>query len=172
VEYAADALALTEAPESVHALLKQRFRWCFGVLQTVWKHKRAIILPPKKNPVIGVVLLPAVLLSHIATPLLAPIADIAAIIAIALGYGSTVLPYALVLLWAELILTVTALTIDRGSAKLMWDWPVNRMVYRWILFVALSRAAGAALRGTAVGWGKLVRTGTVQLSQTRATREA
>jgi len=172
VEYAPDALALTEAPESVGALLKQRFRWCFGVLQTVWKHKKAIVLPPKKNPVIGVVLLPAVLLSHIATPLLAPIADIAALIAIFLGYGSTVLPYALALLLAELILTVTALAIDRGPMRLMWDWPINRSLYRWILFIALSRAAAAALRGTAVGWGKLVRTGTVQLSQTRVAREA
>ena len=162
VGYAPNAVALTEAPETVRALLKQRFRWCFGVLQTVWKHKRAMIAPPKNNPAIGLLLMPCVLACHILTPLLAPLADVAALIALALGHAKAVMPYMVALIVAELLLTSLAMKIDRARWTLMWDWLINRTVYRWFLFIALSRAVVAALRGGAVGWGKLVRTGSVE----------
>jgi cellulose synthase/poly-beta-1,6-N-acetylglucosamine synthase-like glycosyltransferase/peptidoglycan/xylan/chitin deacetylase (PgdA/CDA1 family) len=162
VSYAPDAVALTEAPETVQALLKQRFRWCFGVLQTVWKHKRAMIMPPKNNPAIGILLMPCVLACHIITPLLAPLADLAALIAIVLGHGKAVMPYLVALVIAEVLLTTLAMKIDRARFSLMWDWLINRSVYRWFLFIALTRAVFAALRGGSVGWGKLVRTGSVE----------
>lgn len=162
VAYAPDAVALTEAPENVRALLKQRFRWCFGVLQTMWKHKWAMLRPPKDNPVVGLLLMPAIFLCHLGTPLLAPIADVAALLAIGLGHGKAILPYFVGLVAAELLLTVLAFRLDRARITLLWDWLVNRSVYRWLLFVALCRAVVAALRGASVGWGKLVRTGTVK----------
>ncbi len=162
VSYAPNAVALTEAPESVRALVKQRFRWCFGVLQTAWKHRGAMLHAPRGRRVIGWLLLPAIILSHLATPLLAPIADVAAVAALALGNAHVVIPYAVALLVAELLLTLLALRLDRASIALMSDWLVNRFVYRWLLFVALARAVVAALRGGTVGWGKLVRTGTVR----------
>ncbi|MBX7196995.1 MAG: bifunctional polysaccharide deacetylase/glycosyltransferase family 2 protein, partial [Sandaracinaceae bacterium] len=169
VAYAPDAVALTEAPETVRALLKQRFRWCFGVLQTVWKHKRAMIAPPRNNPVVGLLLLPCVLVCHVATPLLSPLADVLALLAVGLGHGRAVVPYFLVLLFAELFLTLLALFMDRARLALMADWLINRLVYRWLLFVALCRAVTAALRGGAVGWGKLVRTGSVVAPHTLPT---
>jgi len=73
-----------------------------------------------------------------------------------------IIPYAIGLVVAELLLTILAFRIDRSRVGLLWDWLVNRSLYRWLLFVALTRAVFAALRGGAVGWGKLVRTGTVQ----------
>ena len=33
-----EALAFTEVPETLHMLVKQRFRWTFGIMQTFWKH--------------------------------------------------------------------------------------------------------------------------------------
>src|ERR1019366_9760919 len=39
VRYSAEALAFTEAPESVKMFLKQRFRWTFGIMQSYWKHR-------------------------------------------------------------------------------------------------------------------------------------
>src|SRR5205823_1635845 len=35
------ALAFTEAPESLKNLSRQRFRWAFGTLQCLWKHRSA-----------------------------------------------------------------------------------------------------------------------------------
>ena len=41
VEYEDRALAFTEAPSSAHGLMRQRFRWSFGILQATWKHRSA-----------------------------------------------------------------------------------------------------------------------------------
>jgi cellulose synthase/poly-beta-1,6-N-acetylglucosamine synthase-like glycosyltransferase len=37
VHYEDRALAFTEAPTSANTLMRQRFRWSFGILQSVWK---------------------------------------------------------------------------------------------------------------------------------------
>ena len=41
VEYEDLALAYTEAPVNARGLMRQRFRWSFGILQSVWKHRGA-----------------------------------------------------------------------------------------------------------------------------------
>jgi cellulose synthase/poly-beta-1,6-N-acetylglucosamine synthase-like glycosyltransferase len=45
IEYAEDAIAMTEAPDTARALIKQRFRWSFGTLQCLWKHRDALLRP-------------------------------------------------------------------------------------------------------------------------------
>lgn len=160
VDYAPDAIALTEAPESVRTLVKQRFRWSYGVLQALFKHRRAALRPGSRR--VGLFMLPTILGAHLLTPMLAPAADLGAFIAIYLGFGASVIPFAIASVIADLSITVFAMRLDRAPAKLAWDWLVFRALYRWILFFALARAVFAALRGGAVGWGKLVRKGSVQ----------
>jgi hypothetical protein len=41
VVYKEDARAWTEAPASLGALWKQRYHWCYGTLQAMWKHRGA-----------------------------------------------------------------------------------------------------------------------------------
>src|SRR5207302_1897126 len=41
VEYEDLSLAFTEAPVNANGLMRQRFRWSFGILQAVWKHRSA-----------------------------------------------------------------------------------------------------------------------------------
>ena len=43
VVYAENARAWTEAPESVQQLWSQRYRWCYGTMQAIWKHRRALV---------------------------------------------------------------------------------------------------------------------------------
>jgi poly-beta-1,6 N-acetyl-D-glucosamine synthase len=45
VKYEAAAAAMTEAPESLLDLLKQRYRWTRGILQAITKHKRKLVDP-------------------------------------------------------------------------------------------------------------------------------
>jgi cellulose synthase/poly-beta-1,6-N-acetylglucosamine synthase-like glycosyltransferase/peptidoglycan/xylan/chitin deacetylase (PgdA/CDA1 family) len=163
VEFAPDATALTEAPEGLATLVKQRFRWSYGVLQAVWKHRRAAFRRSPNGRRVGLMLLPTVLVAHLATPLLAPAADLAAAVALYLGFGASVLPFAIASLVADAAITVFAMVLDRAPAKLAWDWLVFRALYRWVLFASLVKAIVAALKGGAVGWGKLVRKGTVHL---------
>ena len=160
IDYAPDAIALTEAPEAVRTLVKQRFRWSYGVLQALYKHRRAALRPGSRR--VGVFMLPTILGAHLLTPLLAPAADLGAFIALYLGFGASVIPFAIASLIADLSITAYAMRLDRAPARLAWDWLVFRAVYRWILFFALARAVVAALRGGAVGWGKLVRKGSVR----------
>ena len=40
-----DARAWTEAPATLRGLWRQRYRWCYGTLQSVWKHRAAFWRP-------------------------------------------------------------------------------------------------------------------------------
>jgi cellulose synthase/poly-beta-1,6-N-acetylglucosamine synthase-like glycosyltransferase len=72
VTYEAGAIAMTEAPETLSQLLRQRLRWSLGIMQTGWKHKRAI----REGNGIGLVAIPNILLFGVILSLFAPIADI------------------------------------------------------------------------------------------------
>jgi len=48
VRYAETALAYTEAPETIKMFLRQRFRWSFGIMQNLWKHKEALFNSTKE----------------------------------------------------------------------------------------------------------------------------
>src|SRR5207248_8150329 len=39
ISYDEEAIAWTEAPETAGQLIRQRFRWTFGTLQSFWKHE-------------------------------------------------------------------------------------------------------------------------------------
>src|SRR5205085_697322 len=39
IVYVPEAIAWTEAPETVKTLARQRFRWAYGTLQCLWKHR-------------------------------------------------------------------------------------------------------------------------------------
>ncbi len=45
IKFERKAVAWTEAPETVQALFKQRYRWARGILQAVGKHKRLLARP-------------------------------------------------------------------------------------------------------------------------------
>ena len=42
VVYEEDARAWTEAPVSFRQLWRQRYRWSYGTMQSMWKHRQAI----------------------------------------------------------------------------------------------------------------------------------
>jgi cellulose synthase/poly-beta-1,6-N-acetylglucosamine synthase-like glycosyltransferase len=69
-----DAISYTEAPETMHQFLKQRFRWSFGVIQCFWKHRDAVFNPAYKN--FGMIALLNILIFQMILPFLAPLADI------------------------------------------------------------------------------------------------
>jgi cellulose synthase/poly-beta-1,6-N-acetylglucosamine synthase-like glycosyltransferase/peptidoglycan/xylan/chitin deacetylase (PgdA/CDA1 family) len=72
VEYEDRALAYTEAPVNASGLMRQRFRWSFGILQAVFKH-RAVFA---RKGVLGWVALPNIVVFQILLPLVSPFIDI------------------------------------------------------------------------------------------------
>jgi GT2 family glycosyltransferase len=168
------AIARTEAPETLRALFKQRFRWSFGTLQCAWKHRAALL--DRNAGALGMVGLPNILLFQLFFPLLAPAADVAllatlgrlALEAPALGthaawaHAEPVLALYGLFLLIDTLTALLGLAFEPGervmNAVLV---PLQRVAYRQVLYFALVKAMRAALRGRAPGWGKLERTGRV-----------
>ncbi len=72
VVYEDRALAFTEAPIDAKGLMRQRFRWSFGILQAVWKHRLAFI----RNKAMGLFALPNILIFQMLLPLVSPFIDL------------------------------------------------------------------------------------------------
>ena len=83
VAFDTEARAYTEAPQTLKGLLKQRFRWSFGTLQCVWKHRAGLF--NLKQPVLGFVALPQVWMFQIALALVAPLVDLAVVFSLVLA---------------------------------------------------------------------------------------
>ena len=168
------ARALTEVPERLRAFLRQRFRWMFGTLQVAYKHAGAgLRLRPS-----ALILITNVLLFQFLFTLLAPLMDAilvfslaASILDVALtGWTSQgdetielLIVYWLVFQIFDLLAGIAALILHGRSQ----DWRLlpllvlQRFSYRQLLYVTAVRTLLTALKGTFVGWGKLVRTGSV-----------
>jgi spore germination protein YaaH/peptidoglycan/xylan/chitin deacetylase (PgdA/CDA1 family)/GT2 family glycosyltransferase len=173
VEFDPEARAYTEAPETVGGLLKQRFRWSFGTLQCIYKHRAALF--DVKRPVLGFIALPQIWLFQIVLTAIAPLVDLA----IVWSLISAVYAWAFhpvewspdnlmrpLFFWAAFIfLDLSAGTIGMALerrapwADLVW-MPIQRFGYRQLMYYVVVKSIDAALHGARVGWGKLERRAT------------
>lgn len=152
------ALAFTEAPETLTALSRQRFRWAFGTLQNLWKHRRAL----GQYGSFGTIALPSLWLYQILFPAISPIMDIAVVWALFAGNFARVLFYYGLMVFAEFLGAVIAIWMDKSDWRLLPSLFIQRFVYRQLMYYVIIRSVVAALRGGAVGWNKLERTGNAQ----------
>jgi cellulose synthase/poly-beta-1,6-N-acetylglucosamine synthase-like glycosyltransferase len=161
IVYAEKAVAWTEAPEKIRALAKQRFRWAFGTLQCMWKHRDLVF--SLEQGWLGFFSLPGVWFFQIGLVALTPLVDILLIISLLLGTGLAILPYFIAFISLDLILALTACVIEKEPwTNALFILPM-RIIYRplltWVLWTALIRA----IKGAWVGWGKLDRTANVTM---------
>lgn len=153
------AFAYTEAPESLRNLSRQRFRWAFGTLQNLWKHRKAL----GRYGAFGGVALPSLWLYQILFPAISPIMDLAVLFALFMGNGTRVLTYYAVMVGAEFLGAVIAICMDRGNPRLLPWLFLQRLVYRQLMYYVILKSFVAAIHGGAVGWNKFERTGTAQM---------
>ena len=176
IAYADNAVAYTEAPDTLQGLSRQRFRWSFGTLQCAWKHRGALFR--RHHGALGFVALPNVWVFQLVFPFLAPVADLLfgwSLVTVYLNklqHGAEyamqsleqVLMYYLAFLAVDWFAGIAALLMEPGEERgLSWLVLLQRFVYRQVLYWAVVRAVVAAAQGRARGWGKLVRKGTVEL---------
>jgi hypothetical protein len=181
------ALALTEAPASLAGLLKQRFRWTYGTLQCLWKHRGALF----RHGAFGWLALPSLWLFQIAGQILAPLIDLQLLVAVLsrlLAWLDTlqhadVQPTPDPTVWVMLAVYAAFLALeagagwaaygfDRASRRDLWLLPTQRFVYRQIMYVVVWRAVGRALGGLGQAWGKLHRTGSAVIGAERENEAA
>ena len=157
------ARAWTEAPSSLGDLWKQRYRWAYGTLQVIWKHRGAMLEGGASNR-LGRVALPALLLFQVLLPLLAPVIDVYALYGLLTGSTGQLL-----LVWGgylgvQTLLCAYALRLDGESLGPLWSLPLQQFVYRQIGYLVVIQSVVSALSGVHLPWHKLQRTGDVTVA--------
>ena len=174
VQYEDMALAYTEAPTNANGLMRQRFRWSFGILQAVWKHSAVIA----RKGALGFIALPNIIIFQILLPLVSPFIDIMFAVG-AIWYfvqkhfhpDSTdpasfhkLLAFFFAFLVIDFVTSTIAFALERrrpGEKEDVWllsqVW-LQRFAYRQLFSVVLFRTLKRALEGRRFAWDKLERT--------------
>jgi cellulose synthase/poly-beta-1,6-N-acetylglucosamine synthase-like glycosyltransferase len=149
------AIAWTEAPSTLNDLWKQRYRWAYGTLQVVWKHRGAL----REGNRLGRIALPALLVFQVLLPLMAPIIDVFAVYGLLAGNARTVVTTWLAYMGLQVLLGAYALRLDRESLRPLWSLPFQQVVYRQLMYLVVIQSVVSALQGIRLPWHKLERTG-------------
>ncbi|MFJ5993515.1 polysaccharide deacetylase family protein [Streptomyces sp. NPDC092370] len=160
VVYAENARAWTEAPETVQQLWSQRYRWSYGTMQAIWKHRRALV---DKGPSgrFGRVGLPLVSLFMVLAPLLAPLIDVFLIYGLVFGPTQKTIMAWLGVLAIQAVCAAYAFRLDRERMTHLISLPLQQILYRQLMYVVLLQSWITALTGGRLRWQKLRRTGVV-----------
>ncbi|HEY4904879.1 MAG TPA: glycosyltransferase [Candidatus Sulfotelmatobacter sp.] len=177
VEYEDMALAFTEAPTNANGLMRQRFRWSFGILQAVYKHRGVFA----RKGALGFVALPNILIFQILLPLVSPLIDIMFAVG-AIWYfiqkhfhpDSTdpasfhkLVAFFFAFLVIDFIASAIAFALerrrpdDKEDAWLLSQVWLQRFAYRQLFSVVLFKTLKRALEGRKFAWDKLERTAAV-----------
>ena len=149
-----DARSVTEAPETVAALYGQRFRWNYGTLQCLWKHRANW-----GRGSVGWVAMPNMLLFQFLLPLIAPLGDLILIRAAVQRELPTIAICYLAFLGMDLLVSAIAFRRDQKSLAGIWVVLIQRLCYRQFMYVVTFLTLMAAAKGRRHGWNKLKRTG-------------
>jgi cellulose synthase/poly-beta-1,6-N-acetylglucosamine synthase-like glycosyltransferase/peptidoglycan/xylan/chitin deacetylase (PgdA/CDA1 family) len=178
VEYEDMALAYTEAPTNANGLMRQRFRWSFGVLQAVYKHSEVFA----RKGALGFVALPNIVIFQILLPLVSPLIDIM------FAFGASwyfiqkyfhpdstdpasfhkLVAFFFVFLVVDFLASALAFALERSRPDEKEDgwlltqvW-LQRFAYRQLFSVVLFKTLKRALEGRRFAWDKLERTAAVK----------
>jgi len=177
VEYEDRALAFTEAPTNANALMRQRFRWSFGILQAVWKHSAVFA----RKGALGFVALPNILIFQILLPLVSPFIDLMFAVG-AIWYFvqkhfhpdttdpasfQRLLIFFVAFLVIDFLASALAFALERRQPEAREDgWLLSqvwlqRFAYRQVFSIVLFRTLKRAIQGRPFAWDKLERTAAV-----------
>lgn len=162
VTYAPDAVAFTEAPQTLAGLSRQRSRWAFGMLQCLWKHRRATLSP--RAGALGWIALPGMWSVQLILPLIAPTIDLSLVLSPFVAWAPQILVATAAYNLALVILAAWALAIDREPVVLALLVPLQNLFYRQFLYLMALKAVVRAFRGVRVGWNPVARSGTSTLT--------
>jgi cellulose synthase/poly-beta-1,6-N-acetylglucosamine synthase-like glycosyltransferase len=161
VVYEENARAWTEAPATLRQLWRQRYRWCYGTLQSVWKHRAAMWR--HGEGAIGRRGLPYLLLFQILLPLFAPLIDLFSIYGILFLNPLTILGFWVTFTSLQLLLGWYAFRLDRESPWVLWAMPLQQFVYRQLMYLVVIESVLTALQGSRLHWRPIARRGEIEV---------
>jgi cellulose synthase/poly-beta-1,6-N-acetylglucosamine synthase-like glycosyltransferase/peptidoglycan/xylan/chitin deacetylase (PgdA/CDA1 family) len=174
VDYEDRALAFTEAPIDAKGLMRQRFRWSFGTLQAIWKHRAAFV----RNKAMGLFALPNILIFQMLLPLVSPFIDLMFVagvvnyfidrhyhpLAASAASFEKLVAYFGAFLLIDFITSSVAFSLERrhpankGDGWLLFHIWLQRFAYRQVFSIVLFKTLKRAIDGKPFNWDKLERT--------------
>jgi cellulose synthase/poly-beta-1,6-N-acetylglucosamine synthase-like glycosyltransferase len=163
VMYAEQARAWTEAPATLTGLWRQRYRWSYGTMQAIWKHRGATVSRDPRDARIGRRAIPYMVFFQVLLPMIAPLIDLLALygliftdpVPVAIGWlGFNAL---------QMALGVYAFRLDRESLRPLWALPLQQFVYRQMMYLVIIESSISALVGIRAQWRTIERTGDVRV---------
>lgn len=157
VVYCPDALAYTEAPETLRSLYKQRYRWTYGRFQVLYKYRRFLF--NKKGYNLGLLGLPYLLLA----PFLYFVTSIAflfiVIASFLVGDTEPFIYFLGVSVVAEFSLLFYILNLERENKTLLGSLVSHYLWYRhFIIFINIIALVGFVF-SVQTSWQKIERLG-------------
>ena len=174
VDYEDRSLAFTEAPIDAGGLMRQRFRWSFGTLQAIWKHRAAFI----RNKAMGLFALPNILIFQMFLPLVSPFIDLMFLTGVITFFvnrfyhpGSAssasfekLLVFFVGFLLLDFVTSSLAFSLERrhpankGDGWLLFHIWLQRFAYRQVFSIVLFKTLKRAIDGKPFNWDKIQRT--------------
>ncbi len=159
IEFEEKAYAYTEVPEDIKSLAKQRYRWVYGTLQCLWKHRDALF--NKKHKSLGYIGLPNMWLFQYIYQTISPIADILFIISLfSPNPGKAVIGFILFYL-LDFVTSLYAFLLEKESPKPLSSLFLQRILYKQLMTYVVIKSLFSAIKGVTVSWNKLIRKGNV-----------
>ncbi|MBV9922635.1 MAG: glycosyltransferase, partial [Pseudonocardia sp.] len=152
------ARAWTEAPATMAQLWRQRYRWSYGTMQAMWKHRRAVREAGLAGRV-GRRGLAHVAAFHILLPLTAPLVDVFFLYGLVFADPALTLLLGGGMLGVQLLGALYAFRLEGEPVNLLWVLPAQQIVYRQVMYTVLIRSVAAAVSGVRVRWQRMHRIG-------------
>src|SRR5215813_10222381 len=159
IVYVPEAIAWTEAPETVRGLARQRSRWAYGTLQCLWKHRDMVF--NWNYRALGWFSLPSIWFFQIILVAVTPMVDLFLLASLPFGVWTAVLPFIAIFLAMDVLLATLACMLEREPLVRAWRILPMRLIYRSMLSYCVWKAILRAIKGAWVSWGKLERTASV-----------
>lgn len=160
IDYEIDAISYTEAPESLLDLLKQRYRWTRGILQSILKHKRKLFAI-HSNFSMSMVLW-YMLFESIFWPVASILANLFIIyVSLMSGFGEMLLYWWIIFTILDVSASIYCVSVTKERMKLVLYSIYYRIFFINIINVAKVLATVEEFFGIEMNWGKLERKGKI-----------
>lgn len=154
-----DAIAYTEAPETVDDLLKQRERWTYGTLQAVFKNRDMMFR--RTHLALGWYVLPNYVASILIPLIFLPFVLVMAFLVLQTDGPGMLLTYFFFFLAAQFALAAAAIWMMRERWHHLLMVPIYRVVFEPLRAYLLYTSVHRAVQGGLMGWNKLDRSGSM-----------
>jgi cellulose synthase/poly-beta-1,6-N-acetylglucosamine synthase-like glycosyltransferase len=174
IAYEDRAIGLTEAPDALRSFVRQRFRWTYGTLQAIWKHRDAFF--NRRYGSLGFIAFPNIVIFQVLFPLITPLMDLLVVASVGIyelqryyhgaSYSSANLLrmaiFYVIFLVVDYLTCVLAFALERKEDWKLLVWLFwQRLLYRQVMYYIVLKSVFAALRGRDVPWARVERKATV-----------